>query len=47
MSLEVAEGAFAFLGKSDAMRDGWGTDQGFIPTKAGVVVIDTIDEEQF
>ena len=37
----MAEGIFSLVGKSDAMADGWGANQGFVVTSDGVVVIDT------
>jgi cyclase len=40
-SVEVSEGVYAVLGKSDSIYDGWGANQGFIVTDGGVVVVDT------
>lgn len=37
----ISKGVFAFLGEDDTMEEGWGANQGFVATDAGVVVIDT------
>jgi cyclase len=38
---QVADDVFVNLGKSDSIYDGWGANQTFIITDAGVILIDT------
>ena len=37
----IADDVFANLGKSDSIYDGWGANQTFIITDAGVILVDT------